>query len=216
MKGPRDAASGAVRVASAPMPTSLVTGGAGFRARTSATTCSSLHTASSASTTSRPAPCDNSSTSRPRRVRLQAARHHRALRGRRAGRLRLPHGVAGEPDRLRALAAGNAAVGASGRSTARPGQGQAARFLLASTSEVYGDPLVHPQPESYWGNVNPIGPRGVYDEAKRYAEALTMAYRRSRASTPASCGSSTPTARGCAPTTAARFHLLDQALSDRP
>ena len=53
-----------------------------------------------------------------------------------------------------------------------------ARFLLASTSEVYGDPLIHPQPESYWGNVNPIGPRGVYDEAKRYAEALTMAYHR--------------------------------------
>jgi len=53
-----------------------------------------------------------------------------------------------------------------------------ARFLLASTSEVYGDPEVHPQPESYWGNVNPIGPRGVYDEAKRYAEALTMAYHR--------------------------------------
>jgi dTDP-glucose 4,6-dehydratase len=53
-----------------------------------------------------------------------------------------------------------------------------ARFLLASTSEVYGDPLVHPQPESYWGNVNPIGPRGVYDEAKRYAEALAMAYFR--------------------------------------
>jgi dTDP-glucose 4,6-dehydratase len=53
-----------------------------------------------------------------------------------------------------------------------------ARFLLASTSEVYGDPLVHPQPESYWGNVNPIGPRGVYDEAKRFAEALTMAYHR--------------------------------------
>jgi dTDP-glucose 4,6-dehydratase len=51
-----------------------------------------------------------------------------------------------------------------------------ARFVLASTSEVYGDPEVHPQPESYWGNVNPIGPRGVYDEAKRYAEALTMAY----------------------------------------
>jgi dTDP-glucose 4,6-dehydratase len=55
---------------------------------------------------------------------------------------------------------------------------QRARFLLASTSEVYGDPLVHPQPETYWGNVNPIGPRGVYDEAKRYAEALTMAYYR--------------------------------------
>lgn len=53
-----------------------------------------------------------------------------------------------------------------------------ARFLLASTSEVYGDPLVHPQPESYWGNVNPIGVRGVYDEAKRFAEALTMAYHR--------------------------------------
>ncbi|MBI3991580.1 MAG: SDR family oxidoreductase [Candidatus Omnitrophica bacterium] len=53
-----------------------------------------------------------------------------------------------------------------------------ATFLLASTSEVYGDPLVNPQPESYWGNVNPIGPRGVYDEAKRFAEALTMAYHR--------------------------------------
>jgi len=53
-----------------------------------------------------------------------------------------------------------------------------ARFLLASTSEVYGDPQVHPQPEEYWGHVNPIGPRGVYDEAKRYAEALTMAYFR--------------------------------------
>lgn len=51
-----------------------------------------------------------------------------------------------------------------------------ARFLIASTSEVYGDPLVHPQPETYWGNVNPIGPRGVYDEAKRFAEAMTMAY----------------------------------------
>jgi len=53
-----------------------------------------------------------------------------------------------------------------------------ARFLLASTSEVYGDPLVHPQPETYWGNVNPIGPRGVYDEAKRFSEAMTMAYHR--------------------------------------
>jgi len=51
-----------------------------------------------------------------------------------------------------------------------------AKFMLASTSEVYGDPLVHPQPETYWGNVNPIGPRGVYDEAKRYGEAMTMAY----------------------------------------
>ncbi len=53
-----------------------------------------------------------------------------------------------------------------------------ARFLLASTSEVYGDPLVHPQSEDYWGNVNPVGPRGVYDESKRFAEALTMAYHR--------------------------------------
>ncbi len=53
-----------------------------------------------------------------------------------------------------------------------------ARFLISSTSEVYGDPKIHPQPETYWGNVNPIGPRGVYDEAKRYAEALTMAYHR--------------------------------------
>jgi len=53
-----------------------------------------------------------------------------------------------------------------------------ARFFLASTSEVYGDPLVHPQPETYWGNVNPVGPRGVYDESKRFAEALTMAYHR--------------------------------------
>jgi dTDP-glucose 4,6-dehydratase len=55
-----------------------------------------------------------------------------------------------------------------------------ARFLLASTSESYGDPLIHPQPEDYWGNVNPVGPRSVYDEAKRFGEALTMAYRRSR------------------------------------
>jgi dTDP-glucose 4,6-dehydratase len=53
-----------------------------------------------------------------------------------------------------------------------------ARFLLASTSEVYGDPLVHPQPETYWGNVNPVGPRGVYDESKRFAEAMTMAYHK--------------------------------------
>ena len=53
-----------------------------------------------------------------------------------------------------------------------------ARFLLASTSEVYGDPLVHPQPEDYWGNVNPVGPRGVYDESKRFAESLVMAYHR--------------------------------------
>jgi dTDP-glucose 4,6-dehydratase len=59
-------------------------------------------------------------------------------------------------------------------------QTRGARFILASTSEVYGDPLVHPQPEHYWGNVNPIGPRSVYDESKRFAEALTTAYRSSR------------------------------------
>jgi dTDP-glucose 4,6-dehydratase len=57
-------------------------------------------------------------------------------------------------------------------------RGKGARFMLASTSEVYGDPLVHPQPEDYWGNVNPVGPRGVYDESKRFAEAMTMAYHR--------------------------------------
>ena len=79
-----------------------------------------------------------------------------------------------------------------------------ARFLLTSTSEVYGDPQVHPQPEHYWGHVNPIGPRGVYDEAKRYAEALTMAYHRQQ-------GVNTCIARvfntfgpGCGRTTAAR------------
>ena len=59
-------------------------------------------------------------------------------------------------------------------------EGKQARFLLASTSEAYGDPPVHPQPETYWGHVNPVGPRGVYDEAKRFAEATTMAYRRAR------------------------------------
>ena len=70
-------------------------------------------------------------------------------------------------------------VGAHGtHNTLELARSAGARFFLASTSEVYGDPLVHPQPETYWGNVNPIGPRGVYDEAKRYAEATTMAYHR--------------------------------------
>jgi len=70
-------------------------------------------------------------------------------------------------------------VGSLGtRNALRLAQASTARFLLASTSEVYGDPLVHPQPESYWGNVNPVGPRSVYDEAKRFSEALTMAYHR--------------------------------------
>jgi dTDP-glucose 4,6-dehydratase len=70
-----------------------------------------------------------------------------------------------------------------------------AKYFLASTSEVYGDPTVHPQPETYWGNVNPIGPRGVYDEAKRFAEAITMAYHHEH-------GLDT---RACAPTTVALF-----------
>src|SRR5215470_149266 len=69
-------------------------------------------------------------------------------------------------------------VGALGTHTALGlARAKGARFLLASTSEVYGDPLVHPQPETYWGNVNPVGPRGCYDEAKRFAEAMTIAYR---------------------------------------
>jgi len=72
---------------------------------------------------------------------------------------------------------------------------KSARFLIASTSEIYGDPLVHPQPEEYWGNVNTIGPRGCYDEAKRFAEAMTMAYHASTRSRRASSASSTPTAR---------------------
>src|SRR5206468_4329650 len=92
-----------------------------------------------------------------------------------------------------------------------------ARFLLASTSEVYGDPQVHPQPESYWGHVNPIGPRGVYDEAKRYAEALTMAYHRQQGVDTAivrifnSCGSRMRPHDGRAIPT-----FLRQALANRP
>jgi dTDP-glucose 4,6-dehydratase len=77
---------------------------------------------------------------------------------------------------LETLAAGSSGTENALRIAARDG----ARFVLASTSEVYGDPEVHPQPEDYWGNVNPIGPRSVYDEAKRFAEALTSAYRRER------------------------------------
>ena len=86
----------------------------------------------------------------------------------------------GQPHRLSGTAHPDAEGGRAGHAQgAGPGQGQEAReFLLASTSEVYGDPLVHPQTEDYWGNVNPVGPRGVYDEAKRFAEAMTMAYHR--------------------------------------
>ncbi|SFO48872.1 NAD-dependent epimerase/dehydratase family protein [Actinomadura madurae] len=72
-------------------------------------------------------------------------------------------------------------VGSQGtRNALNLAEAKGARFVLASTSEVYGDPLVHPQPESYWGNVNPVGPRSVYDEAKRFGEALTSAFRHSR------------------------------------
>jgi len=81
------------------------------------------------------------------------------------------------------------AVGSTGtRNALELAQDRGARFLLASTSEVYGDPLEHPQRETYWGNVNPVGPRSVYDEAKRFSEALTMAYRRT-------CGVDTRIAR---------------------
>jgi dTDP-glucose 4,6-dehydratase len=75
---------------------------------------------------------------------------------------------------------------------------KSARFLIASTSEVYGDPEVHPQTEEYWGNVNPIGVRGVYDEAKRFSEAMTMAYHRYQGSIPESFESSIPMVRPCA------------------
>ena len=85
----------------------------------------------------------------------------------------------GQPGRLPAAAARDAQGRLVGTHNALGlAKFKRARFLLASTSEVYGDPEVHPQPEEYWGNVNPVGPRGVYDEAKRFAEAMTMAYHR--------------------------------------
>ena len=112
-------------------------------------------------------------------LRLRQPRHHRAVLDRRAGRLRLPPRLAGEPDRLPRLPLHTLKVGSYGtHHMLGVAKFKRARFLLASTSEVYGDPQIHPQPEDYWGHVNPIGPRGVYDEAKRYAEALTMAYHR--------------------------------------
>jgi dTDP-glucose 4,6-dehydratase len=88
-------------------------------------------------------------------------------------------GIARQPGRLRRIPIQILKVGSLGTHNALGlALAKGAAFLLASTSEVYGDPLVHPQPESYWGNVNPIGVRGVYDEAKRFAEAITMAYHR--------------------------------------
>ena len=88
--------------------------------------------------------------------------------------------AASPPDYLR-MPLETLAVGSRGTEHAlRLAQAHHARFVLASTSEIYGDPVVHPQPEEYWGNVNPIGPRSVYDEAKRFGEAITTAYRQAR------------------------------------
>jgi dTDP-glucose 4,6-dehydratase len=87
--------------------------------------------------------------------------------------------------------------------------------VLASTSECYGDPLVHPQKEDYWGNVNPVGPRGVYDEAKRFAEAMTMATTAITASRRASSASSTPTDRACACATARVARVLPAGVDER-
>ena len=113
------------------------------------------------------------------RLLVHQARRHQLHLHRRAGGLRAALGEPGEPDRL-PRAADSDAEGRRARHAqgARPRQGQGRAFVLASTSEVYGDPLEHPQKETYWGNVNPVGPRGVYDEAKRFAEAMTMAYHR--------------------------------------
>ncbi|MEQ1704193.1 MAG: GDP-mannose 4,6-dehydratase, partial [Ilumatobacteraceae bacterium] len=85
------------------------------------------------------------------------------------------------PDDFKTMPLEILAVGSTGtRNLLDLARQQQARFFLASTSEVYGDPLVHPQPETYWGNVNPNGPRSMYDEAKRFAEALTFAWHRAR------------------------------------
>ena len=96
-----------------------------------------------------------------------------------ASRLRFPFGFARQPGRLPGARYRDPAGRVAGlNELSRAGSKYNARFLLASTSECYGDPLEHPQKESYWGHVNPIGPRSVYDESKRFAEALTMAYHR--------------------------------------
>ena len=148
-------------------------------ARTCATNCCAAGTASSASTTSRRARCSNIEHIRgPEFVFLQndiiapyfVDEHvdfvyHLASPASPIDYLRLP---------LHTLKVGSHGT----HHTLGLAKAHRARFLLASTSEVYGDPQVHPQSEDYWGHVNPIGPRGVYDEAKRYAEALTMAYHR--------------------------------------
>ena len=131
-----------------------------------------------------------------RRFRVPAAGHHRVRRDRRDVNFIYHFASPASPIDYLRLPLHTLKVGSYGtHNMLGLAKVKRARFLLASTSEVYGDPQVHPQPESYWGNVNPIGPRGVYDEAKRFAEALTMAYHRQQASTRASCASSTPTAR---------------------
>ena len=151
----------------------------GSSARTCATSCCGAVTASSASTTWRPAPSRTSRTSgRPTSASCTSTSstpyfvdepidfvYHFASPASPIDYLRLP---------LHTLKVGSHGT----HHTLGLAKAHRARFLTASTSEVYGDPKVHPQPESYWGHVNPIGPRGVYDEAKRYAEALTMAYHR--------------------------------------
>ena len=147
-------------------------------ARISAKPCSTAATRSSASTTCSPATCQHRPSARPG-FRVHPSRRHALHRRRRPGRFRAALGQPGQPDRL-PRAADPDAEGRLARHAqrARPGKAKSARFVLASTSEVYGDPLEHPQKETYWGNVNPIGPRGVYDEAKRFAEAITLAYHR--------------------------------------
>ena len=167
---------------SARMPTSVVTGGAGFLGLAPLrASCSSdghrvhlprqprhgvARRTSSTSATTRSCSCNHD---------VDRAHHDRRARSTSSSTSPRP---ASPIDYLR-LPLHTLKVGAYGTHNALGlAKFKRARFLLASTSEVYGDPLVHPQPESYWGNVNPIGPRGVYDEAKRYAEALTMAYHR--------------------------------------
>ena len=136
----------------------------------------------------------------------------------RKDRLRLSFRFSGQPDRLsRTPDPDIESWRARHAQHARSGQGQKGHVHSRFDIGVYGDPLVHPQKEDYWGNVNPIGPRGVYDEAKRFAEAMTMAYHRYHASTPGSCAFSTHTVRECVCATDAWCPaFIGQALSGQP